>query len=86
MKMMNIAYLDSVLELDNLESIMLKRAKKIGLVESIKENGVLEPIRVDIKKGCFENGQHRFVASKYLRLKEIPVFSTKEKGDLKKKV
>ena len=70
---MSIAYLDSVLELDNLESIMLKRAKKIGLVKSIKENGVLDPIRVDIKKGCFENGQHRFVASKYLKLKTIPV-------------
>ena len=50
---MNIAYLDKVLELDNLESIMLKRAKKIGLVKSIKENGVLEPIRVDIKKRLF---------------------------------
>ena len=70
---MKISYLDKVLKLDRSESVFLKRKKMQELIKSIKKHGVLEPVEIDVEKGCFVDGQHRFVASKYLGIKEIPV-------------
>lgn len=68
---MTIEEVEAQAKLDSPEEVFIERAHARNLFDSIRREGILEPIVLD--KESFVDGQHRFVVAKHLGLKTVPV-------------
>ena len=76
--------IDSIIPNKNQPRIFFSDEGMIDLIESIKENGIIQPItlrRFDDKKFQIISGERRFRAAKHLKLKTIPAYIINVKND-----
>lgn len=74
----------SIIPNENQPRIFFSDEGMIDLIESIKENGIIQPItlrRFDDKKFQIISGERRFRAAKHLKLKTVPAYIINVKND-----
>tara|TARA_B100002052_G_scaffold298982_1_gene334560 strand:- start:4644 stop:5519 length:876 start_codon:yes stop_codon:yes gene_type:complete len=75
---------NSIITNKNQPRIFFSDEGMIDLIESIKENGIIQPItlrRFDDKKFQIISGERRFRAAKHLKLKTVPAYIINVKND-----